>query len=42
MRWERRVACTGERRNAFKVLVKKSEGNRRLEDLGIDGSLILK
>jgi hypothetical protein len=42
MRWERHVACTWERRNSYKVLVRKSEGNQRLGDLGIDGSLILK
>jgi hypothetical protein len=42
MRWARHVSFTGEKRNAFKALVGKSEGNRRLGDLGIDGCLILK
>jgi hypothetical protein len=42
MRWARHVAGTGEKRNAYKALVRKSEGNQRLGDLGIDGSLVLK
>lgn len=42
MRWGRHVAGTGEKRNAFKALVRKSAGNQRLGDLGIDGCLISK
>jgi hypothetical protein len=32
----------GEGRGAYRVLVGKSEGERPLEDLGIDGRVILK
>jgi hypothetical protein len=42
MRWARYVACTEEKRNAFNILVKKSEGNQRLGDLELDGRLIIK
>jgi hypothetical protein len=31
------VAYTGEKRNAYRVLIGKTEVNRHLEDLGIDG-----
>jgi hypothetical protein len=31
MRWTGHVACMGENRNAFKILVGKSEGKRPLE-----------
>jgi len=31
-----------ERRNAYRVLVGKPEGKNRLEDLGIDGTIIVK
>jgi len=33
---------TGERRSAYRVLVGKPEGKNHLEDLGIDGRIILK
>jgi hypothetical protein len=31
----------GEIRNAYKILDRKSEGKRPLEDLGVDGRIIL-
>jgi hypothetical protein len=30
MRWEGHVSCTGETRKAYKILVGKPEGNKRL------------
>jgi uncharacterized protein YjiS (DUF1127 family) len=41
LRWVGHVARWRKRRNAFRVLVGKSEGKNRLEDLGIDGRIIL-
>jgi hypothetical protein len=41
MMWEWHVACVGTR-NAYRVLVGKYEGERLLEDLGMDGKMILK
>jgi hypothetical protein len=35
------VAHMGEMRKAYKVLVGKSEGNTSLQDLGVDGRIIL-
>jgi hypothetical protein len=32
----------GEKRNAYGVLVVKSDGKRDLEDLGVNGRIILK
>jgi hypothetical protein len=32
----------GDRRGAYRVLVWKPEGKNHLEDLGVDGSIILK
>jgi hypothetical protein len=32
----------GEGENVYRILANKSEGKGHLEDLGIDGSLILK
>jgi len=40
MRWAGNVAHMGENRCAHRVLVRKTEGKRHVEDLGIDGSLI--
>jgi hypothetical protein len=37
MRW----ACNGERRGAYRVLVKIPERKRHLEDIVIDGRVIL-
>jgi hypothetical protein len=36
------VACIGERRGAYRAFVGKPEGKNHLEDLGIDGRIILK
>ena len=35
------VAPMGERRGVYRVLVGKSEGKNHLEDLGVDGKIIL-
>jgi hypothetical protein len=32
----------GEKRDTYSVLVGKTEGRRYLEDLGVDGNIILK
>jgi hypothetical protein len=42
MRWAGHVACMGERRNSYIILVEISEGKNHLRDLGIDGRIILK
>jgi len=38
------VACSthGKMRNAYTILVRKPEGKRPFEDLGVDGRVILK
>jgi hypothetical protein len=36
------VAGMGERRGAYRVLVGRHEGRNHLEDLGVDGMIILK
>jgi len=36
------VACTGEKRNAYRDWVGKHEGKRLLENLGIDKIMIIK
>jgi hypothetical protein len=36
MKWVGHVAHMGEKNNAYRVLVGKLQGNRPLEDLGID------
>jgi hypothetical protein len=43
MRKERSGACgtVGERRNAYRVLVGRTEGKNYLEDTGVDGRVIL-
>jgi hypothetical protein len=41
MRWVGHVARTGDR-SAYRVLVGRPEGRKYLEDLGVDGSIILK
>jgi hypothetical protein len=41
IRWAVHVACMGERKVSYKVLVVKPGGKNRLEDKGEDGSLIL-
>ena len=37
MRWAGHVACMGEERGVYRVLVGKPEGRRPLGSLGIDG-----
>jgi hypothetical protein len=41
MRWVGHAASMGETRNAHKISVGKTEGERILEDLGVDGRVIL-
>jgi hypothetical protein len=40
MRWAWHVACMGEMRNAFRILVGKLEEKKPLRRLGIDGDNI--
>ena len=42
MRWVGHVARMREKRNIYRVLVWKPEGKNQLEDLGVDGNIILK
>jgi hypothetical protein len=39
MRWAGHVACMGEGRNVYRVLVGKPEGKYQLEDQGVDGRM---
>jgi hypothetical protein len=41
MRWTRHVACTGERRGAYRVLMGNLKERGHLEHLGLDGRVIL-
>jgi hypothetical protein len=40
--WAGHVVSVGERRNAFRVLMSNTEGKAFLEDLNLDGKIILK
>jgi hypothetical protein len=42
MRWAGNVACVGERRGVYRVLVGKPEGKNYLEEPGVDGRIILR
>jgi hypothetical protein len=42
MRWTENVACVGEWRGVYRVLVRKSEGNKPPGDPGVHGKIILK
>jgi hypothetical protein len=42
MMWVGHVACMGEGRGAYMILVGRPEGRNLLEDSGIDGMIILK
>jgi hypothetical protein len=42
MRWAVHVAGMGKRKDAYRILVGKSEGKNHLEDLGLDGNIILR
>jgi len=41
MRWAGNVACMGEERGVYSVLVGKPEGRNHWGDLGVDGWIIL-
>jgi hypothetical protein len=42
MRWEVTVSRTGEEINAHRVMVGNWENRNQLEDLGVNGRIILK
>jgi hypothetical protein len=42
MKWAGHVARMGDRKGAFRVLVGKPEGKNQLEDIGVDGRIILR
>jgi hypothetical protein len=42
MRWTGHVACMGEKRGAYRVLVGKPEERGHLEVPGVDGRIILR
>ena len=42
MRWAGHVLCMGEERSVYRVLVRRTEGKRLLEDPGVDGRIILR
>ena len=42
MRWAGHVARMGDRRGVYSVLVEKLSERDHLEDLGVDGRIILK
>jgi hypothetical protein len=42
MKWMGHVARMVERRGVYKVLVGKPEGRNHLEDLGVDGRILLR
>jgi hypothetical protein len=39
IRWAGHVACMGEERNVYKVLMGKPEGKNHLEDQDVDGRM---
>jgi len=41
MRWAGQVARVGDRRGAYRVLFRKPVRKKHLEDLGVDGRIIL-
>jgi hypothetical protein len=41
MRWAEQVALMGEKRNAYRILVEKPEGNKPLGRLDVGGRIIL-
>jgi hypothetical protein len=41
VRWAGHVACMGERRNVYKILLGKPVGKSHSEELGVDGKIIL-
>jgi len=42
VRWVEQVACGGGKRNAYGVLVRKTEGEKHLEDIDSNWRMILK
>ena len=42
MRWVGHVACLGEGRDVYRILVGKLEGKNHLGDPGVDGMIILR
>jgi len=42
MRWGGCLACMGDKRGIYRILVGRPEERDNLEDLGIDGRIILK
>jgi hypothetical protein len=42
MRWSGHVVCMLDLRNVYRILVGKLKGRNCLEDLGVDGRIILK
>jgi hypothetical protein len=42
MRWVEHAAGMGEKRNAYRVLVRRTEGEKHLEDIDSDWRVILK
>jgi hypothetical protein len=42
IRWAGHVACMGGKRYSYDILIIELEGGDHMEDLGIDGSIILK
>jgi hypothetical protein len=42
LEWAENVAGVGERSSAYRVLMGKPEGKSHLQDLGIDGRIVLK
>lgn len=41
IRWTREVALVDEKGNARRILIRKPGGMNHLEDLGVDGGVIL-
>jgi hypothetical protein len=39
LRWAKQIASTGEKRNAYKIIIEKPEGTKYLQ---ADGRIILK
>jgi hypothetical protein len=40
-KWAGQVACMGEKRNTYRVLVGRLEGNRLQQDLSLDGRIFI-
>jgi hypothetical protein len=42
MSWAMHVAFMGMKKNAYRILVRKCEGKRSLENVDVDGKIMLK